>query len=166
MSSKISHTIRVNSATAPTVEVDTEAAAVYVRFKRTKVVRTLARNVPHMHVAVDLDRNGEVVGVEAVGVREVQIARILKMAAVQAPNVDFANARYVPAELVAAWAIARAQSVRAGLAWAGEAPARAAQGAREKLNGAQPPWLQQKTKTPASRCYIVESSNREIVNRV
>jgi uncharacterized protein YuzE len=102
MNRKISHTIRVSSATAPTVEVDTEAAAVYVRFKRTKVVRTLARNVPHMHVAVDLDRNGEVVGVEAVRVREVQIARILKLAAPQAPNINFANARYVPAELVAA----------------------------------------------------------------
>jgi len=102
MNSKISHTIRVNSAAAPTVEVDTEAAAVYVRFKRTKVVRTLTRNVPNMHVAVDLDRNGEVVGVEAVGVREVQIARILKMAAVRAPNIDFANVRYLPAELVAA----------------------------------------------------------------
>jgi uncharacterized protein YuzE len=99
---KISHTIRVSSATAPTIEVDTEAAAVYVRFKQTKVVRTLARNVPYMHIAVDLDRNGEVVGVEAVGVREAQIARILKLAAVQAPNINFANARYVPAELVAA----------------------------------------------------------------
>jgi hypothetical protein len=55
-----------------------------------------------MHVAVDLDRNGEVVGVEAVGVCEVQIARILKLAAVQAPNINFANARYVPSELVAA----------------------------------------------------------------
>jgi uncharacterized protein YuzE len=102
MNSKISHTIRVNSAMAPTVEVDTQAAAVYVRFKRAKVARTLARNVPNMHVAVDLDRNGEVVGVEAVGVREVQISRILKMAAVRAPNIDFANARYVPTELVAA----------------------------------------------------------------
>jgi uncharacterized protein YuzE len=102
MNRKISHTIRVNSTIAPTVEVDTEAAAVYVRFKRTKVVRTIARNVPHMHVAVDLDRNGEVVGVEAVGIREVQIARILRLAAVQAPKVAFANARYVPAELVAA----------------------------------------------------------------
>jgi uncharacterized protein YuzE len=102
MSSKISHTIRVNSATAPTVEVDTEAGAVYVRFKRTKVAGTLARNVPHMHVAVDLDRDGEVVGIEAVGVREVQIARILKMAAVKAPNIEFAHTRYVPTELVAA----------------------------------------------------------------
>jgi uncharacterized protein YuzE len=102
MSSKASHIIVVKSATAPSIEVDTEAGAVYVRFKRTKVFRTLARDVPNMHVAVDLDRSGEVVGVEAVGVREVQIARILKMAAVQAPNVDFANARYLPTELVPA----------------------------------------------------------------
>jgi uncharacterized protein YuzE len=92
----------VKSTTAPTIEVDTEAAAVYVRFKRTKVVRTLARDVPNMHVAIDIDRSGEVVGVEAVGVREVQIGRILRMAAVEAPNVDFANARYLPTELVAA----------------------------------------------------------------
>ena len=98
----LSHTIVVKSATPPSIEVDTDAAAVYIRFKRTKVARTIPRETPGMHVAVDLDRNGEVVGIEAVGVREVQIGRILKMAAVKAPNVDFAKAKYLPAELVAA----------------------------------------------------------------
>ena len=84
----------------PSVEVDTEAAAVYVRFKRAKVARTIARPAANMHLAVDIDKNGEVIGVEAVGIREVQIGRILKMAAVSAPNVDFAEARYIPAGLV------------------------------------------------------------------
>ena len=53
-------------------------------------------------------------GVEAVGVREVQIARILKMAAVRAPNIDFANAWYVPAELVAALSVAIARARKPG----------------------------------------------------
>ncbi len=53
-------------------------------------------------------------GVEAVGVREVQIARILKMAAVRAPNIDFANAWYVPAELVAALSVAIARPRKPG----------------------------------------------------
>ncbi len=81
------------------VEVDTEAAAVYVRFTRAKVARTISRPASNIQVAVDVDKNGEVIGVEAVGVREVQIGRILKMAAVSALNVDFAEARYIPTEL-------------------------------------------------------------------
>ena len=95
-----SHIMIVKSSMPPSVEVDTEAAAVYVRFKRAKVARTIARPAANMHLAVDIDKNGEVVGVEAVGIREVQIGRILKMAAVSAPNVDFAEARYIPAGLV------------------------------------------------------------------
>ena len=55
---KVSHSIVVNSATAPSIEVDTEAAAVYVGFKRAKVARTIPLEVPGMHIAVDLDRNG------------------------------------------------------------------------------------------------------------
>ena len=99
---KVSHSIVVNSATAPSIEVDTEAAAVYVGFKRAKVARTIPLEVPGMHIAVDLDRNGEVVGVEALGVREAQVGRILKLAAIKAPNIDFAQARYLPAKLVPA----------------------------------------------------------------
>jgi hypothetical protein len=50
---------------------------------------------------VDLDKAGNVVGVEAIGETEVQIGRILKHAAVEAPNVDFSRVRYTRSQLCA-----------------------------------------------------------------
>jgi uncharacterized protein YuzE len=84
----------IESSTPPTVEVDFDAAGVYVRFRRSKVARTIVRTAGRCIVTVDLDRAGNVVGVEAIGETEVQIGRILKHAAVEAPNVDFSRVRY------------------------------------------------------------------------
>ena len=84
----------VESSTPPTVEVDFDAAAVYVRFRRSKVARTIARPYGRSIITVDLDRAGNVVGIEAIGETQVQIGRILKHAAVEAPNVDFSRVRY------------------------------------------------------------------------
>ena len=90
----------VRSPRPPTVEVDSEAGAFYVRFKRAKVAQTLVRSTKHVHIAVDLDERGEVVGVESVGCREMSIAQILKKADVETRGVDFSRARIVPADLV------------------------------------------------------------------
>jgi uncharacterized protein YuzE len=84
----------VKSPTPPTVEVDFDAAAVYVRFRRSKVARTIVRPSGRCIVTVDLDKAGNVVGVEAIGETEVQIGRILRLASVEAPNVDFSRVRY------------------------------------------------------------------------
>jgi uncharacterized protein YuzE len=84
----------VESSTPPTVEVDFDAAAVYVRFRRSKVARTIVRPSGRCIVTVDLDKAGNVVGVEAIGETEVQIGRILRLASVEAPNVDFSRVRY------------------------------------------------------------------------
>ncbi len=84
----------IESSTPPTVEVDFDAAAVYVRFRRSKVAKTIVRPSGRCIITVDLDRAGNVVGVEAIGETEVQIGRILKQAAVKAPNVDFSRVRY------------------------------------------------------------------------
>jgi len=84
----------IESSTPPTVEVDFDAAAVYVRFRRTKVTKTVVRPSGRCIITVDLDRAGNVVGVEAIGEADVQIGRILKHAAVEAPNVDFSRVRY------------------------------------------------------------------------
>ena len=100
MRTKRSEILIVKGSAAPSVEVDIEAAAVYVRFRRAKVARTIARPAPKLHLAVDVDARGAVIGVEAVGVKEIQVGRLLKMAAVQAPNVDFSQVRYLPAGLV------------------------------------------------------------------
>ena len=85
----------IESPTPPTVEVDWEALAVYVRFRRSKVAKTIARPSSRGVITVDLDRTGRVVGVEAIGETRIEIGRILKQAAVEAPNVDFSRVRYM-----------------------------------------------------------------------
>jgi hypothetical protein len=86
----------VRSRVAPVVEVDSEAGAVYVRFSRARIARTVARPTRMMHVAVDLDAGDRVVGIEAVGVKEFSLSFILKAAQVQAPTRLLDRARYVP----------------------------------------------------------------------
>ncbi|MBI4660186.1 MAG: hypothetical protein HY735_15205 [Verrucomicrobia bacterium] len=99
MKTKRAKILVVKGSAPPAVEVDSEAATVYVRFRRAKVARTIPRPAPRMHLAVDVDARGAVIGVEAVGIKEIQIGRLLKMAAVQAPNIDFSQVRYLPAGL-------------------------------------------------------------------
>ena len=86
----------VHTSQPPVVEVDPEAGAVYVRFKRARVARTVSRPARTMHLAVDLDAQGEVIGIEAVGVDEFRLSRLLRMADVEAPRVDLAEARFRP----------------------------------------------------------------------
>jgi len=85
----------IESSTPPTVEVDWEALAVYVRFRRSRVARTITRPSSRGVITVDLDRTGKVVGVEVIGETRIEIGRILKQAAIKAPNVDFSRVRYM-----------------------------------------------------------------------
>lgn len=87
--------ILVKSPKPPTVEVDWDALAAYIRFRRAKVARTVQRPAEHCFVSVDFDRSGQVVGVEVVGETQIEIGKILEHAAVRAPNVDFSRVRYV-----------------------------------------------------------------------
>ena len=102
MPTKITHTFIVRGSQPLTVEVDTEAQAFYVRFKRAKVARTVPRETRGMHLAIDLDANDEVIGIESVGCGQMTIAKILQQASVQAPNINFAKSRIVATELVPA----------------------------------------------------------------
>ena len=92
-------TIQVRGSKPPTVEIDTQANSVYIRFKQAAVAKTVDRPADNLHIAIDLDSKGEVVGIEAVGVTEFGLQFILQKAAVSAPNVDVSKARYIPAEL-------------------------------------------------------------------
>ena len=99
------HRIVINSKAPPTVEVDTEAMAVYVRFKQAKIARTESRPVESGSIAIDFDAAGEVVGLEAIGMTEFDfnVKAILKIASIEAPHADLEKARYVAArELVGA----------------------------------------------------------------
>ena len=94
-------TFVVRGAQPPVVELDPEAGAVYVRFKRARVARTVARPARFMHLAVDLDAKGEVIGIEAVGIDEFRLTTLLRMADVTAPRVDLSEARFRPVPVAA-----------------------------------------------------------------
>lgn len=86
----------------PVVEVDTMAQALYVYFQRgVKVARTVVQNQWPL-VAVDLDRKGAVIGVEACGVEEFTLLPLLHIARVKAPSQMINAARYIPTPELAA----------------------------------------------------------------
>lgn len=87
------HILFVKTKTPPTVEIDASAAAIYVRFHKAKVARTIRHESAWPIVTVDLDSNGNVVGVECVGVRDFNISQLLRKAFVHAPAEAVANAR-------------------------------------------------------------------------
>ena len=87
----------------PTVELDSEAHAAYVRFSTRKVAKTRPITTDGCIVTVDYGTDGGVIGIELVGVDEFGIVPLLKKAGVQSlPKAMVDRARYVPANLVAA----------------------------------------------------------------
>ena len=84
----------VKSSGAPTLEVDHDAGAAYLRFRRGKVAGTVPRGGSGAFVAIDLDRSGDVLGVDIIGAEVIEIHRIFKRASVDAPDVDFSRLRY------------------------------------------------------------------------
>jgi len=83
--------IIIKNAPAPTLEIDPEAEAVYIRFSRAKVARTIAEDTPRRGAVVttDLDAKNNLVGVEIVGVKDALPEDYQK--------IDFERARFVPA---------------------------------------------------------------------
>lgn len=95
--------IIVNSSTPPTVEIDPSCHSVYLRFKSSKIHKTVSDNRPnHAVIAVDLDSKGEVVGVEMLGIREFSIAAIRRVLPANFRNIDFDRARFMPAPMACA----------------------------------------------------------------
>ncbi|MFT5854495.1 MAG: hypothetical protein ACI8XO_001739 [Verrucomicrobiales bacterium] len=66
MKSKI--TLRVPAS--PSIEIDSEAGSVYVRFSNKSVERTEPVKTDGCFVAIDYDKAGDVVGVELLNIRE------------------------------------------------------------------------------------------------
>ncbi|MDZ4403632.1 DUF2283 domain-containing protein [Prosthecobacter sp.] len=91
---KENHTFFVQSKTAPTVEIDFDSHAAYVRFKSGKVAKTIAKQTAGgMHLAIDFDSRGEVIGIESIGFNEFNLSKVVAAAKVDAPNVDFSKAK-------------------------------------------------------------------------
>ena len=85
------------------IEVDSSVRAVYVRFNRATVAKTIPQHAEHCHIAIDLDSSGNVIGIEAIGISQFSLHALLKMASVKAPNImDFSRAKYAPTEGVPA----------------------------------------------------------------
>jgi uncharacterized protein YuzE len=96
MPKKIKFRVNVTKPSAPVVEVDTVAQALYVYFQRgVKVAKTVVQNQWPL-VAVDLDKDGGVIGVEACGVDEFTLSPVLDKARVEIPARLLNSARYVP----------------------------------------------------------------------
>jgi len=99
------HRFLIKSSTPPTIEADPQVRAIYIRFKNAPVAKTVGHPCESMHIAIDLDQKGDVIGIEAVGLDECSIHAVqlvLRKAAVEAPNVEFSRARFVPTNMVAA----------------------------------------------------------------
>lgn len=93
---KSKHLYVVKSTQPPTVEVDTEAGAAYIRFAIGKVARTVVQDQDGILVTFDLDERGEVLGAELVGVEEFTLESLVRnMPRVQ--HIPTKNARYVNA---------------------------------------------------------------------
>jgi uncharacterized protein YuzE len=94
--------IHVNAKNPPVVELDSSAHAAYVRFSHKRVSETKVVTEDKCTVTMDLDSDGEVIGVEFVGVQEFQVGCLLKMAGVTVPKPMLDRTSYIPAKLQAA----------------------------------------------------------------
>ena len=88
----------VRSKAPPTVEIDTEASAAYVRFKRTHVAKTVRHSSKWPIVTIDLDHQGQVVGIEFVGVKKFNLNYLLEGIHVKAPARTIGRATYISAD--------------------------------------------------------------------
>ena len=78
------------------MEIDPSCRAIYIRFKNTRVHKTLSN--PHAKdciVTVDLDLNDAVIGVELIGVKEFSIAAIRHKLPEKMKDIDFERARFI-----------------------------------------------------------------------
>lgn len=88
------HRLIVTNPKAPVIEIDAECAGVYVRFSSKDVAKTLERTTDGMVVTLDLDKDGQVVGIEGLGCEEFSISALLKAANVRTERIDFSKARW------------------------------------------------------------------------
>ena len=82
------------STRAPIVEIDGESGAVYVRFSDKAVAKTIERQSDGPIITVDVDRQGEVIGIEGLCFTEFSLSQILRQANVRADGVDLSKARF------------------------------------------------------------------------
>ena len=90
--SSVKHMLFVRSTRAPIVEIDAESGGVYVRFSDKAVAKTIERQSDGPVITVDVDRQGEVIGIEGLCFTEFSLSQILRQANVRADGVDLSKA--------------------------------------------------------------------------
>ncbi|MDQ6913140.1 MAG: DUF2283 domain-containing protein [Verrucomicrobiota bacterium] len=83
----------------PVVEIDTEATAAYVRLRAGKVAQTKRFESGERLIMLDLDSEGQVIGIEVVGQQEFSIRELLKSLPVNVSDAVLNQTRYVTADL-------------------------------------------------------------------
>ena len=71
--------IRVDAKSAPLITLDSETGAVYIRFSRAKIAKTIEDGSGAHIVNIDTTANGKVVGVELIGVKNFSITRAARI---------------------------------------------------------------------------------------
>lgn len=90
--------IKIHATEPPVVELDSEAHAAYIRLSDKPVCRTEPITTEQVIVTIDLDSDGEVVGIELIGVTSFSIHDLMEAAGL--PNFPKRlqdRTRYVPA---------------------------------------------------------------------
>ena len=87
----------VTAEMTPRVEIDTEACAAYVRFSEKPVGSTKIVDVNNRLVTVDLDDEGQVVGVEMIGVHEFTLEKLRENLPFKVSKKTFDRAQLVAA---------------------------------------------------------------------
>jgi Protein of unknown function (DUF2283) len=91
--------IVMRSTTAPMLEIDPASRAVYIRFSRAKVHKTIADKNPGAGVIIttDIDARNNLIGVEILGVKEFSLKVIRRVLPEALQNIDLESARFMPA---------------------------------------------------------------------
>jgi uncharacterized protein YuzE len=98
MSVRHKNIINVKSERPPVVELDSASHAAYIRFSDAKVNKTHTVDVDHCLVTMDTDDNGDVVGVELLGVVEFGVQALMTKAGISGLSPELIQrTRYVPA---------------------------------------------------------------------
>lgn len=85
--------IHVSSKSLPVITFDAETKAVYIRFSKNKIAKTIDDSEGNAIITIDVDSKGGVVGVELVGVKKFTITATKKLLSKRIKDVpDLANA--------------------------------------------------------------------------